>query len=276
MKESLGQYRARDGNLLSLRKWGNTGDVILYLHGIESNSAWFSRFASRLNENGFAVYGIDRRGSGLNSEGRGDINNYKIFLDDIEDALNFVRGENPGKKVFLLGICWGALLAVNCAATNGSIADGLILISPAIYRRVDLSVSIKAIAKICYFLKPGGHFKIPIKDSMFTTNKKYLDFIKKDPQRLRTLSCRFFNEIIRMEKDLSHVNHKITLPACVALAGHDEIVDNAKVKEWFRKIEFSDKTMEMFEDMHHVMPFDEDLDSLITFISGWAKKRGSI
>jgi len=69
MKESLGQYRARDGRLLSFRKWGGAGDVIVYLHGVESNSGWFSPFASRLNMNGFTLYGIDRRGSGLNREG---------------------------------------------------------------------------------------------------------------------------------------------------------------------------------------------------------------
>ncbi len=73
MKESLGQYAARDGKMLNFRKWRGSCDVVIYLHGIESNSGWFSPFASQLAERDFTVYGIDRRGSGLNDENRGDI-----------------------------------------------------------------------------------------------------------------------------------------------------------------------------------------------------------
>ena len=73
MKESLGQIRTRDGKSLSFRKWSGAADVIIFLHGVESNSGWFTPFASRLNEKGFTLYGLDRRGSGLNRENRGDI-----------------------------------------------------------------------------------------------------------------------------------------------------------------------------------------------------------
>ena len=113
MKEKLGQYRTRDGKSLSFRKWNGSGDVIIYIHGVESNSGWFSYFASRLNEKGFTLYGIDRRGSGLNNESRGDIGDYNVFLEDMEDAFGFVREENPGKRIFFMGICWGGILAVN-------------------------------------------------------------------------------------------------------------------------------------------------------------------
>ena len=97
MKESLGQIRTQDGKSLSFRKWRGAADVIIFLHGVESNSGWFSPFASRLNEKGFTLYGLDRRGSGLNRENRGDIDDYNIFLDDIKEAQkvyvgNSVRG----------------------------------------------------------------------------------------------------------------------------------------------------------------------------------------
>ena len=274
MKESLGQYMARDGRTLSFRKWSGPDDVIVYLHGLESNSGWFSYFASRLNQNGFTVYGIDRRGSGLNKKnGRGDASDYNIFLDDIDDALEFVRGQNIGKKIFLMGICWGALLAVNYTAKARAMPDGLILLSPAIYRNVDLSIWVKTIAKICSFVHPRARFKIPIRDHMFTSNRRYTDFIKKDKMRLRSLTCRFFNEILRMEKEFADINHRLSLPVTVLLAGHDEIVDNKKVKEWFKRIESGDKAIKAFNDMRHVMPFEENIDPLIDFITGRLKTR---
>jgi lysophospholipase len=273
MKESMGEYRTRDGKSLSFRKWSGIKDVIVYLHGIESNSSWFSQFASRLNENGFILYGIDRRGSGLNKEDRGDIRDYNLFLDDIDDALKFVREQNVGKKIYLLGICWGGLLAVNYIAKRKATPDGLILLSPAIYRRVDLSSFVKIIARFCSIFYPRAHFKIPIRDHMFTQNRGYLDSIKKDIMRLRALTARFFNEIIRMEKELFSINRNITVPVAVFLAGHDEIVDNDRVKEWFESLESNDKTIKVFDDFYHVMPFEENIDLLIDFITDWIRMR---
>jgi acylglycerol lipase len=269
MKESLGQYTTRAGNSLSFRKWSGTKDVIVYLHGIESNSAWFAPLASRLNEDGFILYGIDRRGSGLNKEDRGDILDYNMFLDDIEDALKFVKEQNANKKIYVMGICWGGLLAVNYIVKKKIMPDGLILLSPSIYRKVDLNFFVKSLARIYSLFCPRSHFKIPIKDRMFTSNRRCLDIITKDTTRLKTLSLRFFREILRMERESSPINHKISLPVAVLLAGIDEIVDNKRVKEWFEKVESDDKAMKIFNDMHHVLPFEENIDPLISFITDW-------
>lgn len=273
MKESLGQYMTRDGKQLSFRKWNGIKDVIVFLHGIESHSGWFSQFASRLNMNGFTLYGIDRRGSGLNKEERGDTRDYNVFLDDIDDALRFVREQNIGKKLYIMGICWGALLAVNYVAERKAILDGLILLSPALYRKVDLNIFTKTCARICSFFHIGAQFKIPIKDHMFTANKRYLDFIKKDTMRLRTLTPRFFNEILKMEEGASLVNHRINIPVAVLLAGYDGIVNNDRVKDWFDRLESGDKSIKVFEDFYHVMPFEDNADILIEFITDWIGTR---
>ncbi|MDD5680216.1 MAG: alpha/beta fold hydrolase [Candidatus Omnitrophica bacterium] len=275
MRESLGQYRTRDGKSLSFRKWQGTGDVIIYLHGIESNSGWFSQLASQLAGRGFILYGIDRRGSGLNNEGRGDISDYNIFFDDIEDALKFVKEQNIGKKVYLLGICWGALLAVNYSLRKRISPDGLILLSPAIYRKVDLTTAVKIFAKVSSCLYPGARFKIPINDRMFTDNQRYIDFIISDKMRLRSLTTRFFNQIIRMETDFEAIKNGLLLPVILLFAGHDEIVDNERVRRWFNGILSQDKTIRVFDNFHHVMPFEEDITPLVDCINSWAGERES-
>lgn len=275
MKESLGQYTARGGKTLNYRKWQGPDDVIVYLHGIESNSGWFSSFASRLAERGFTLYGIDRRGSGLNCEGRGDVKNYNIFLDDIEDAVIFVKKENPAKRVYLAGICWGAFLAVNYSVNRRLDPDGLILLSPAIYRKIDFKARYKIAIKACSFFYPKAHFRIPIKDHMFTDNERYLDFIRNDKTRLGSLTCRFFKEILRMESDFALKSNDFFSPVLVLLAGHDEIVDNGKIHNWFNSLPSEDKTIKTFADFHHVLPFEKDPSALLDAISGWVKERNA-
>lgn len=273
MKESLGRYITRDGKLLLFRKWQGTGDVIAYLHGIESNSGWFTQLSSQLAERGFTLYGIDRRGSGLNEEDRGDIKDYNIFFDDIEDALRLVKEQNTGKKVYLMGICWGALLSVNYTLKRKTSPDGLVLLSPAIYRKVDFSPWMKAIAGACSLFYPEARFKIPINDKMFTANTRYLDFIKNDKMRLSYLTCRFFNQIVRMENEFGQINNNVVLPLIVLLAGHDDIVDNERVRKWFNTLPSQDKTIRIFDDFHHIMPFEEEITPLLDCVEGWIKKR---
>ena len=273
MKESLGQYQTRDGKSLSFRKWQANGDVIVYLHGIESNSGWFSQLASQLAVRGFTLYGIDRRGSGLNPEDVGDIDDYNIFFNDIEDALKFVKEQNPGKTIYLLGICWGALLAVNYVLRKRINPDALILISPAIYRKVDLGPAVKIAAKVSSFFYPKARFRIPIRDRMFTNNQRYLDFIKNDKMRLHALTCRFFSQIIKMEIDFESLRSGLLLPVIVLLAGRDEIVDNERVKEWFNGLLSQDKAIRVFENFNHVMPFEEDITPLVDCMSDWAREK---
>ena len=172
-----------------------------------------------------------------------------------------------------MGICWGGLLTVNYVVKMKTVPHGLILLCPAIHRKVDLGIWSKTVAKLCLFINPEARFKIPIRDRMFTSNQRYLDFIKKDRMRLDTLTCRFFNEMLRMENELAGINHRISLPIAVMLAGHDEIVDNKKVKEWFNKLESGDKAIKVFDDMYHVMPFEENIDPLVGFITDWLEMR---
>lgn len=273
MKEPVSTYKARDGEPLSYRSWRGAGDVIIYLHGVESHSGWFAGFAAALNMSGFAVYGVDRRGSGLNSKGRGDCQDYMLFLNDISDFINFAGNENPGRKIYLAGICWGGFLAANFAACGKAGIDGLILLSPAIYRKVDLPLYKKAAVLAASYVMPKMKFNLPINDDMFTSAKRHLDFIRSDALRLRRLTARFFREITRMEERFGDMNHRLGLPLLVLLAGTDEIVDNARVKAWFAAVESADKEIALFGDKRHVLPFDDEDGRVSKAVIGWCAER---
>ena len=66
---------------------------------------------------------------------------------------------------------------------------------------------------------------------------------------------------------------KIDRPILVLLAGHDEIVDNKKIEEWFNRLYSDDKTIKTFSDFHHVMPFEDNRRIITDFIISWTKSR---
>src|SRR4029453_14711401 len=80
---------ASDGIRLHHLRWVSEGDrpsaVVVFLHGIASHAAWFAETAIVLSAHGVAVYGPDRRGSGLSGGGRGHLARFELALSDVDE-----------------------------------------------------------------------------------------------------------------------------------------------------------------------------------------------
>ncbi|TKJ44787.1 hypothetical protein CEE35_06730, partial [Candidatus Aerophobetes bacterium Ae_b3b] len=81
------------------------------LHGVQSHSGWYIGSAERLARAGVAVIAPDRRGSGMNSNNRGDTPNYRVLLEDVRRTVVEARRLFPGRPPHLAGISWGGKLA---------------------------------------------------------------------------------------------------------------------------------------------------------------------
>ena len=125
----LKELSLRDGAKVFYRKWegAKQGDVIVYLHGLESHIEWFINIATLLNRKGFHIYGMDRRGSGLNKADRGHMESYWILVGDVREAVELARREHPDRKIYLMGLCWGGKIAATFAAYHHDLIDGLVL-----------------------------------------------------------------------------------------------------------------------------------------------------
>src|SRR5215216_4309534 len=94
LRGEVRQSRGPDGAPLNYRYWSTArpGDAAVYLHGIAGHSLWFSAAASRLAEMDITVYGLDRRGSGLNvGSGSGHLPHHRVVLRDIRHFVELAR-----------------------------------------------------------------------------------------------------------------------------------------------------------------------------------------
>ncbi|MGB2631284.1 MAG: alpha/beta fold hydrolase [Candidatus Omnitrophota bacterium] len=268
---------ARDGAEIYYREWKGDPekDVLVYLHGIESHTGWFVDTAELLNKRGYRIYAMERRGSGINRTNRGYMKNYHVLVDDLRRVLEHVKKENPGKKVYLMGLCWGGKLAVTYAALKYSLIDGLILISPAIKTKVDLPLWQKVDVLFSNFLKPKKLFDVPIEDSMFTKNPKYLEFIKNDKLKLNRVTARFFFETAKMDMCFNKIAGRIHAPIMLLLAGDDRVVDNSGVRKWFEREGSQDKTLKVYQGSCHSLEFEEEAKGLVDDICRWVDEHKS-
>ena len=192
MGVQIREYVSDDDVTLRYRYWAGepASDGLVYLHGIESHSEWFAECADKIAEKGITVYALDRRGSGLNPEARGHCDSFMRLIGDVVRCVDSIGDSH--RRVHAVALSWGAKLAVATDMLHPGTFTTMTLIAPGIFSRVMPRVSERAAIAVDAFLRPHALHPIPIRDEMFTTIRKYRDYIAGDPLRLRTVTARFF------------------------------------------------------------------------------------
>lgn len=228
--------------------------AFIYVHGIESHSAWFDDAAARLAASGYPVFSLDRRGSGINQRNRGFVPGHVErgveLVDDIHRAVEQMRSTGKFGPIYLIGLSWGGKYAVAYDTAYPREVDGLVLITPGIKPKVDLNASEKLAVFVDAIFAPERQHRIPIQAEMFTTTPRYLDYIKNDPLKLRTVSAGFLRQSVKFDRMVERKDDRVHPPMLVFLAGHDRIIDNAATREYLAQdprrpveiIEYADQT----------------------------------
>jgi alpha-beta hydrolase superfamily lysophospholipase len=268
-------YAASDGAALGYVRYDKPGakTALVYLHGIESHSGWFAKSASLLREQGYAVYCLDRRGSGINRENRGfvsgHVDSYKTLLADVSAFIQPLR--NRYDSVFLVGLSWGGKLALSYGLTHPADIGGLVLITPGIRTLVDVSLFTKF--KILFFSRtqPMEPIATPIKPEMFTTTPRTLEFIQRDPLRLKYATAGFFFESRRLDGYIDGLISNLRLPVQLFLAGEDRIIDNEGVRLVLEQGSQDKLEIVTYEDQTHSIQLDAT-ERMVQDIVRWLRR----
>jgi len=254
------ELETKDGKII-VSKWeakNDTGEVMIYLNGLESHSGWFAETARQLAEKEVSVYALDSRGSGLNCRIRGNKTNW---IDDIDLVVEKAREENKGKDINLASICFGAKLATAYAVKHPEKINSLIYYSPGFELKVAPDFFQAGEIFFAGLVGLNMHVNSPIKrDEMFTSNPKYLEFLAEDKLRTVSPNSRDYTGGFWLEVDCRQHMHELNIPTIVFLGGRDEIVDLNETYKFFRRMENVEFTI--YPDAEHALFWEEEVDLL--------------
>ncbi|MFH0964202.1 MAG: alpha/beta fold hydrolase [Planctomycetota bacterium] len=265
-------YRTRRGEALHYRmcEASPSKGLIVCLHGIQSHGGWYVEGARALVSRNFSVALLDRRGSGLNREDRGDTPTARTLLDDIDDAIDQVNV--AGGPVVLMGISWGGKLASVYAAERGGRLAGLILSAPGIAAKVDLAFPQKLMVALGSLLAPRRTFPVPIPDeTYFTANPERLAYIREDALSVRQVTGRFLLASRKLDRMLARGADRIRVPTLLLLAGKERIVDTDGVRRFYEGLR-APKTLVSFGEAHHTLEFEVAPEPYFDAIAGWLER----
>jgi acylglycerol lipase len=227
---------------------------LLYLHGIESHGGWFLPAAQFLCAAGCATYLLDRRGSGLNrGDAPGDAPSAGVLLED----LRRFRRHLGDRDLHLVGLSWGGKLATAAAIDDPQGIRSVILITPGLRARVDLS-PLSKVALLAGLLWGGKNtLEVPLKPEMFTDSEQFVEFIRRDPLRLKRVTGRFLLASRSLDRMIARRIGEMRLPLLLILAGKDRIIDNAGVLKVLSHLQPGQLQLRQYEEAIHSVQFDQ-------------------
>jgi alpha-beta hydrolase superfamily lysophospholipase len=243
MVENIASIVSADGYRLQYRVWPTAkvpassprADVVL-LNGVMSHSGWFGPLAEPLGKRGFKVIGADRRGTGVNMAARGDAPSAETL---IEDAIQIIEAERTeDRPLYLVGWCWGAVLAINVASLMEDELAGLALLAPGLHPTEALKSRMEAQQKSLAARADGeASLASPITEEMFTQGPYLENFILKDDLRLTAFTSRFHRIMSRMGMSAALRLRRLKLPILLVLADEDLATENQETVRTFERIE---------------------------------------
>jgi acylglycerol lipase len=248
---------------------------VVCVHGIQSHAGWYEYSCTRLAQAGFAVSFLDRRGSGMNQEARGDAPGFRRLLDDLADFLRPLREQAKarGLPVFLVAISWGGKLATALQRRHPGLVDGLALLCPGFYARVKPPLQQRLGILWCRLFAPRRLFPIPLSDpQLFTANPRWQQFLRDDPLSLRQATARLLLESARLGGYLRFVRKHVTVPVLLMLAGKDRIIRNDRTRLYVERLASADKEVLEYPEAHHTLEFEPEPDRFVDDLRGWLER----
>lgn len=228
-----GHWMAHDGYVLGMSQWQapNADIVIIALHGMNDYGQFIDAAAKNWQSHGITTYAYDQRGFGR-TEGNGRWPGHDVMAQDARTFIALVREKHPNARVYLMGESMGAAVAMVAAGGRSEpIADGIILVSPALWGWSNLDVIKRSALWIMMRIAPGSRLTgrgLNIKPS---DNENMLIALGRDPYVIKATRIDAVNGLVDLMEAAWQSAPAVNTPAMVLYATGDEVVPSEPIAE---------------------------------------------
>ncbi len=224
---------ARDGYRLAFSVWPTARPraVIVALHGMNDYGEAFAMPAKFWSENGVTTYAFDQRGFGR-TEGDGRWAGSETLVGDVRDFVALVRQRHPGVPVYLMGESMGGAVAIlSGAASKGSGAEAIILVSPALLGWSQLSLAERTALWTMVQISPGSQLTGQGLNRQPSDNIPVLEALGRDPYVIKRTRVDAVYGLVTLMEEAWQRAPEVKLPSLVVYAGDDQVVPSQPIED---------------------------------------------
>jgi alpha-beta hydrolase superfamily lysophospholipase len=272
MQQKEGTLKSTHNTNLYWRCWlpdGKPKAVILVAHGLAEHISRYSNLVNHVVPRGYAVYGVDHDGHGKSDGRKGYVERFQVFLNDFKAFDDFVRNENPGAKMFLLGHSMGGLLAVAYGLEHQKDFAGMVVSAPLLKPGESITPATITLARIVSVLAP--RMGVAVLDSTFLSrDKSVVEAYDTDPLVYRgkisaRLGAEMFDTMNKVQQQLS----TLTIPVLILQGAADQLVNPAGGKMLYEGVGCQDKTYKLYDGFYHELCNEPDRDKVFADLDAW-------
>ncbi len=263
-----------DGVTLPYRQWlpaRQPGVVVLALHGMnDSRDAW-EYPAPVLAAAGMAVFAPDQRGFGA-TRSRGLWPGADGFNADTRVVIRLLRVRYPHARLILMAESMGAAaLMVLASEADPPPVDGYVLVAPAVWSRMEMTLLMRASLWLADHTFPGlaltggGFVKVTASD-----NRQALMRLSTDPLTIHATRVDAIKGLVDLmdqaQASAPHVHARLLF----LYGGHDELVPPRATAAMWRALP-QGPVLGFYPNGYHLLLRDEDRSLPIEDILSWIR-----
>lgn len=213
----------------------------------------------------------DRRGSGKNASDRGHAPSARRLIDDVHEAMSWLRERSGVDHVHLIGVSWGGKLALAAHVAEPGATASLSLIAPGLFPIIDVTFSQKLRIAVALLFGRRRCFPIPLGEpSLFTDVAERQEYIRDDTLSVREATASFFWASRRLDGAMRVARVARPAPLRVFLAERDRIIRNAATRAWVRSLDgWPARGVVEYAGAAHTLEFEPSETPFISDLVEW-------
>lgn len=232
---------AVDGEPLMLHVWEpkDVKAVFLGIHGGLAHAGDYVTPALFFKDHGFATVAPDLRG---HKQPKVDIKSFDLYVKDMLDVLDWIRGQYPDSPVYVVGHSMGGLIATVLGLkypTRLQGVKGFVLSSPYYRNVVPIPKIMEILSGIFATIIPK--MKVPAEDftDVLTHDEEITKRHHEDERkglRGKHVTVRWGHRILSTQKWVEKQIQEWKFPMYVVIAGQDKLADSEFTEQLLQRI----------------------------------------
>ncbi|CAI5747533.1 unnamed protein product [Peronospora destructor] len=269
--------------------------VVLFLHGIGEHSLRFTHVYNHLCVNGYGVIAYDMLGHGQSECEKPGLRAHgsklQFFVDDTNQFVTAAKSAVYSKmlpegasdpSLIIMGISFGALVALHTILSEIHHFSGCVLTSPAIAVEYTPALSImEMVSKPLVWMCPTARLVVGVNINGLTRDPEFLKDYKLDPLSVTDnltvlMAVQVSLGMTQLQRNKQIEDKKSTfcnVPLLVLQGTEDKVTSVTAVKDFVGRAANKDKELKLFLGLYHCLYNEPEKQQVMDYASDWLNKR---
>ncbi|MBI9047168.1 MAG: lysophospholipase [Anaerolineaceae bacterium] len=272
MKHQEGFIKSKRNENIYYQYWLPENEIkanIMVVHGLAEHSGRYMNVVNQLIPAGYGIFALDHIGHGKSDGTRVFVETFQDFITTLKISFDKIQSLQPGKPIFIMGHSMGGMISAAYLLEYQNELAGAVLSGPGFKIPETITPTMILLNNIFSAILPKFGL-VQLDANGVSRDPAVVDAYINDPlvDTGKTTS-RLGSELIKTIQTLNKRAQEIELPTIIMQGTEDILVDPEGAPLMFEKISSSDKTLKMYEGLHHEIFNEPEHEAVIQDVIDW-------